>query len=55
MREAVKPPAKTKAQLMEEVADALRKKYPLDPEAALLYVLNYFTAVDLVEILKEVK
>ena len=49
-KERPKPPAQSKAELMAEVADLARRRYPTDPETALLYILNFFTAVDLVEI-----
>lgn len=55
MRERPKPPQKTKAELMPLALEAIVAKYPLNPEAAIMYLLNYFTAIDLVEIIKETK
>ena len=45
-----KPPAETKAQLMLSVKDAIEAKFPVNPAAAVEYLLNFFTAVDLVGI-----
>lgn len=46
-----KPPTETKAQLMDECSRMLRV-VPFDP---IEYLLNYFTAVDLVGIRDELK
>jgi len=55
----VKPPAETKAQLMEQVHLALEAKFKNPPEdraaAAIDYLLNFFTAADLVGIREELK
>lgn len=51
----LKPPANTKAELMEQCVNALRSKYGVNVEGAVLYLLNYFTAVDLVGILADLE
>lgn len=50
-----KPPAETKIELMRKCQDALQTKYPHNPDTAVEYLLNFFTAVDLVGILSELK
>lgn len=42
-----KPPAESKADLMNQVLNHLMMKWPHQTDAAVLYLLNYFTAVDL--------
>lgn len=49
-KERPKAPAEKKADLMTEIAELAQKRYPVNPEGAILYLLNFFTAVDLVEI-----
>lgn len=49
-----KPPAETKAQLMEQVRDAFRDKNMLGLPAV-DFLLNFFTAADLVGIRDELK
>jgi hypothetical protein len=45
-----KPPAETKAQLMTQVAEAIEARWSTNPHGGLEYILNFFTAVDLVGI-----
>lgn len=43
-----KPPKESKADLMADITVLCRERFlPDSPESALLYVLNYFTALDL--------
>lgn len=53
MKVKIKPPAESKAVLMEQVANLLQKQYPVEPHKAVLYLLNYFTSADLVGIRKD--
>lgn len=50
-----KPPTQTKAQLMKLVSLKVQERYPTQPDRALEYVLNFFTSVDLVGILEDLK
>lgn len=50
-----KPPAESKVELMRKCAEALRVKYPHQPDTAIEYLLNFFTAVDLVGIISELR
>lgn len=56
-KDKIKPPAETKAQLMEQVHDALDRKFKVHPDdapaAAIDFLLNFFTAADLVGIRDE--
>lgn len=52
-RDKIKPPAETKAQLMEDVKDILMQHYI--KENAILFLLNFFTAADLVGIRDELR
>lgn len=54
MKAKIKPPAETKAQLMESVGEALQRRYPHEPHLAIEFLLNFFTAFDLVGIREEV-
>lgn len=45
-----KAPADSKAALMEDVARALEDKFGVNCGGAALYLLNYFTSIDLVGI-----
>lgn len=49
-KERPKAPAEKKAELMTQVMELVQARYPVNPEGAILYLLNFFTAVDLVEI-----
>lgn len=53
-RDKIKPPAETKAQLMEQVRAGLEDKFE-HPMQAITYLLNFFTAADLVGIRDELK
>lgn len=50
-----KPPTETKAALMEQTLAALQVRYRNNPIAAMEYLLNYFTSVDLVMIRDELR
>lgn len=54
-RDKIKPPAETKAQLMEEVSLALSMKWTHDFQSQVEFLLNFFTAADLVGIREELK
>lgn len=54
-RDRIKPPAETKGTLMIQVSQDLQRKYPLRPDAAVEYLLNYFTSADLVGIRDELR
>jgi hypothetical protein len=49
-----KPPAEAKAELMQEVEGLLKRQF-FNPYAAIFYLLNFFTSVDLVGIRSELK
>ena len=55
MRTRLKPPAESKAKLMLDVQALLQSKYPTTPDEAVLFLLNYFTAYDLVGIRQELQ
>lgn len=54
-RDKIKPPAETKAQLMQEVWSMMQNKWPNHPEKAADFLLNFFTAADLVGIREELR
>lgn len=55
-RDKIKPPAETKAQLMAQVYSALEAKFRLYPGGpAVEFLLNFFTAADLVGIREELR
>ena len=56
MKKRLQPPKEQKADLMIEVEELLARKFRmpfLDTHSAILYLLNYFTSWDLVEIRDE--
>lgn len=54
-KDKIKPPAETKAQLMEQVRRAVILKFPAHPDARVEFLLNFFTSADLVGIRDELK
>lgn len=54
MRVKIKAPKETKAQLMEQVGLSLIAAFD-NPAARVEFLLNFFTAADLVGILEELK
>jgi hypothetical protein len=50
-----KPPTITKADLIEQAVDAAAAKWPAQPDAAMRHILNYFTSLDLVGIVDELR
>lgn len=46
----IKPPTETKTQLMLEIEQVLPVRFDHDPVKMMAYLLNYFTAIDLVGI-----
>ncbi len=55
MKPKIKPPAEPKAQLMLQVLNLLQEKFPVQPDAAILHLCNYFTGADLVGIRDELQ
>lgn len=55
MRTKIKPPVETKAALIQQTVEMLERKYPLNPPAAIEYLLNFFTSADLVGIRDELR
>lgn len=50
-----KPPSQTKAELMPLVVEAIIAKWPNDPAKGVLFLLNFFTAIDLSMIKQELE
>lgn len=54
-RDKIKPPAESKAELMSQVVNRLEVNYGPQRHAAYEFLLNFFTAADLVGIREELK
>ena len=50
-----KPPAESKAELMAQAQHLLSSKFNGRPFAAMDYLLNYFTGLDLVGIIEDLR